>query len=230
MSGKILKGLQGLRAFMLANAYGHLWVNAITEIAGQRVSDDATPEEFSDAIKAVIQKGVELDEIAERTAAINESQVIPGIEAPDFDEEYGSITHTTNTGRLSWEIAPNGTVAFTVSRPFGDVLQAWVHDDSTFDAEYLAAADGGRNVRYRHVLALGEAVRVLLPGADVAACFPEVPSAPEAELAADVLEQVLKNPALRDQKYIVANPIQLTLEVSDQGWRVVSTKTVMEQA
>lgn len=225
----MLKGLQGLRAYKLASVHGHLWPNAITEIAGERVSENATAKEFEAAIAAVIEEGVSVEEIQKRAAIINETQVVLGIEAPEFDEEYNSIFHTTGSGRLTWEIATDGTVTFTVSRPFGNIIRAWVHEDGSFDAEYLAA-DGGKNVRYRHILALEEAVQVLVPDADVKALFPEVPSAAEDELAADVLEQVLKSNALADRKHIVQSPVHITVELSADGWRIVDAKTLVEQA
>lgn len=219
-----LQGFQGLRAFMLARAYGHLWARALEEIAQERYG------EGENAVKELLEDGVPIEEIAGRSKLMNESMPVPGLEAPYFDEEYGSITHITGSGRLTWEIATDGTVTFTVSRPFGDIIRAWVHDDGTWDAEYLAPADGGQNVRHRHILALEEAIRVLVPEADVVSMFPEVPSAPEAELAADVLEQVLKSKALARQKYIVESPTRITLEVSSEGWRVVDAKILVEQA
>lgn len=94
-----------------------------------------------------------------------------GIRAPHINKE-GHIVHTTGTGRLSWDIAPNGDTSLEVYRLYNDnvvcvaSILALNEDESRFDM-YI---DNGISIRssddsllfIRHVEALMDPIAVLL--------------------------------------------------------------------
>ena len=69
-----------------------------------------------------------------------------GISAPSLDD--ANIVHMTMTGRLTWEVTPNGTAHLSIYRPIGCVLWAICYEDIPLvDAE-------NRPFHERHVDAL----------------------------------------------------------------------------
>lgn len=160
-----LKGLQGLRALKLAAAFGHHWAGVVTE--------------------AEAMEGIDVDEI-ERLGPVM------GLIGPDVETYPGCVFHATATGRLEWLVIPDGQAEFTVHRPDGPVLEAWVDPEGNleFGDMFLGAA------RKRHVDILAEAIHAIAPHVDVVGALRKhVDACPHlfdeaAELAADI-EEVL---------------------------------------
>jgi len=100
--------LQLRRAHALASAHGHEWACAL-------------PVEVAEALWA-LGGAVEIRRVVD---AMRHEDAIGGIEAPAVNGA-GVIHHTTGTGRLRWEVYPDGYTRLTVSRPSGDILCASV--------------------------------------------------------------------------------------------------------
>lgn len=121
------------RAWALAHAHGHEWalgdfpqsVMMLEGPNGRRVSvrealkDNADQVEIWSAIRTAGESA--LPTIGElRTASVAaRGMSLPGISAPRTKTVAGVtvIVHTTGTGRLSWEVWPNGRVDIAITRP-----------------------------------------------------------------------------------------------------------------
>ncbi len=121
------------RAWALAHAHGHEWalgdfpqsVMMLEGPNGHRVSvrealkDNADQVEIWSAIRTAGESA--LPTIGElRTASVAmRGMSLPGISAPRTKTVAGVtvIVHTTGTGRLSWEVWPNGRVDIAITRP-----------------------------------------------------------------------------------------------------------------
>lgn len=88
----------------LARAYGHGW--ATSEIP------DAHPISGCLWTQSLIR---EFYTAVCRRDALEPWQV--GIPDPGSDDYSGSVCHTTGTGRVSWQVADDGTVGIAISRP-----------------------------------------------------------------------------------------------------------------
>lgn len=151
----------------LATAFNHEWANLpLVDLAG------LSPE----GIAALVE---------ERYPLSRDDRWMRGITAPTIDEG-GHINHTTGSGRLEWNIGPDGWVKLYISRPVPgvqgegvDVLyvdmppQTWAdmgEADPAYwchagyeDVRELSPADPRRDIRPlpRHLDALAKAVRAL---------------------------------------------------------------------
>ena len=99
-------------ALALASAFGHEWagvegVGAVIEAAC--AAPEATPQSVCAAIAVHTEK--------------QSANIMGGIQAPRFDSDAACISHATGSGRLNWEVYPDGYVRVIVSRP---ALQALV--------------------------------------------------------------------------------------------------------
>lgn len=188
----IITGLQANRAYRLAAHYGHLWAEGVYREAMRRLGvdggpiDAATAHNIEATVDEMLTQGVALDDIVAWSEAAQGDRPVPGIDCPSVGDG-GSIVHTTGTGRLTWMICRDGMTFFNVHRP-GDrhILTGRVDPDGSWDCDYGPDAAGGANVRWRHVVALAEAMRVLVPGAEPEGLFPEVAE----ECVADLLERL----------------------------------------
>jgi hypothetical protein len=104
MENTFLTSAQFEVTLKLAQAYGHAWANEAAVIAAIAQQNGASVE----LISAIM---------AER----NYPGEIPGIQAPTISDD-GVVVHTTDSGRLRWEIQRNGCWKFLVNRPGIDGL------------------------------------------------------------------------------------------------------------
>jgi hypothetical protein len=145
--------IQLARALALAAAHGHGWAHVVYD----DLQDDPaviTPDmlKLSDLVGITTADCEKL--IAD--ARTRQSPDWPGIEAPYFDCD-GDIWHETQTGRLTWNIAPDGTTSLTVHRPGQAACWAKIMPDGKF------TADGGQDGRtfLRHVDTLTRAMAAI---------------------------------------------------------------------
>jgi hypothetical protein len=165
--------LQLKRAFALACKYGHGWSYAVYD------DETTTPEMLvgsgaEGAIPLSSLVGLTLRDAEKLVNDTRKQQCFdwPGIEL-DFDHD-GDIRHETGTGRLTWNVLPDGRVHLTVWRP-GPMHP---HDESTPTYGAVVSIDGdisiaeqwtsgpeweARRPRYRHIIALAEALSCFVP-------------------------------------------------------------------
>jgi hypothetical protein len=145
--------IQLARALALAAAHGHGWSHVVYDDLQDNPDLDTT-----DMLKLYDLVGITTADceklIAE--ARTRQSPDWPGIEAPYFDCD-GDIWHETQTGRLTWNIAPDGTTSLTVHRPGHAACWAKIMPDGNF------TADGGQDGRtfLRHVDTLTRAISAI---------------------------------------------------------------------
>jgi hypothetical protein len=96
---QLLTPAQFVVARALAQAYGHLWSSA--------------PDGMYDVdeIEAHYQK------ILDEREHFKFGITAPSLVCDPKDEAFGCVVHTTESGRLSWEIGPSGSVVLEVRRP-----------------------------------------------------------------------------------------------------------------
>jgi hypothetical protein len=105
--------IQLARALALAAAHGHGWSHVVyDDLQDNPELDTADMLKLSDLVGITTADCEKL--IAE--ARTRQSPDWPGIEAPYFDCD-GDIWHETQTGRLSWTVAQDGTTRVAVFRP-----------------------------------------------------------------------------------------------------------------
>jgi hypothetical protein len=164
------------RARLLAEAHGHQWAAAAAFYArafrGRRPS-------WADVARVSLWQN-------------RDNQFAGVIPAPD---DRGHVTHTTGTGRTSWDVAPDGTVEISIDRPgpvpaYGPsasitVVRARVAPDGT-----VSASRGDADAEYfvRHVQALEAVLDALgVPAVEEATAplYEWAQDAPEALIAAE---------------------------------------------
>lgn len=140
-------------ALKLAAEYGHEWGQAVY---GSYFRRGEFPKGFP----------VNVEEIRAWTESQRPAYFEPwmaGISAPVVDVVPGFgpvVYHTTGTGRVTWRVYKDGSAVIEVSRPAGVVLRARV----TNGAVEVEKVRLGIPIHERHVKALKEAVRALVPG------------------------------------------------------------------
>lgn len=166
-------------AFVLARAYGHEWVDTW-----------ANEGPFI---------GRSLSEVSKATRERREAQGFVGVAGigspcalgPGCGHPVGTLTHTTASGRLTWDIRPSGKVELTIERP-GDrpVISALVTPHPTLGlhankAIAIASDEASRGHYYaRHVEALRQALVALVGTSKAKAALKQatvwaLPDAPE---------------------------------------------------
>jgi len=185
----MLTDIQFHRAWALASAYGHEWASAVAEDSALRDPDD----------------------IRTATQDARSPYAAPGIDAPAMDGA-GRVVHRTGRGRgrLSWQIAPDGTVTLFIHRP-GWVIPA--------DPDIVAPDDDLRVLRAqvdpeghveavpydapwapRHVRSLRYALRAIAGPEVVEAAIRRLPTPPEPEWFGRFVRWLLRVMVRRSQR------------------------------
>lgn len=114
----ILPGPQIRAAYALAHAHGHGWAWALYNLG-------LSPE------------GMSLGEIRAATERWHEIDCFPH---PIYRPEVvgGAVVHRTGTGRLRWEIAPDGATTLILSRPEGQAATIRVSPDGYVRVDHQA--------------------------------------------------------------------------------------------
>ena len=218
----VLTGVQGIRAWRLAWAHGHLWAEALKHELGGAVEQE------------ILDMGIPFTRIGEIAQAFWDDvwawSGVPGIEYPTL--ERGVIRHRTSSGRTRWVISPDGSVGITISRPCGDVLWGVVDPEGVWKVGVLGDADYIRHyVRWRHVHTLADVIADVLtqPGdyqahdevvAWVKNEFPDVPRHPAEEFGDDLMEVV------RSHMTPWREPIRITIETGPEGWSLIDVSLI----
>ncbi len=150
-----MSGLQLQRTIALASFYGHEWAVVVQQHYGENLPEALSLEEIEQLVET------------ERAAHPLD---LPGIGCPEVDNN-GVVHHITGTGRTEYVVSPDGSVTIEVSRPAGPVLSGRVNPDGSWD---VWEEPGAREIGYfrRHVVALQDAIRAIVPGADVESLLP----------------------------------------------------------
>jgi hypothetical protein len=166
-------------ALKFARAYGHEWANH-QEVRYLLKSKTLAPT--TELIEAIIaaKEGLSGEDII-------------GIRCPKM--EGGSVTHTTLTERLRWDIYPDGEVKILISRPAGWVLEVFIKPDPTVLKPVLEKSiagypdwvagsvrmrprrdvcSSGEGLHDRHIDAAEEAVSVLVGKTGAQLAFSEL--------------------------------------------------------
>lgn len=144
-------------AFRLARAYGHEWA-----------------EGWSNEGPFVGRSLAHVAKSTKERRAGQGFQVLAGIEAPSalgpgHGHPVGTLSHTTGSGRLIWDIRPSGKVELTIERPGGKpVISALVTPHPSLGlhahkAVAIASDESSRGQYHaRHVEALRKALVALV--------------------------------------------------------------------
>lgn len=153
-------------AHRLASAHGHEWGWMSEEVAAAAFKAGAAQAHAAHnswnalPVVAAARAGAEL--IGALTDAARGDSAFCGISAPHVRED-GAIIHTTGTGRLEWEVMPDGRCGLTVTRPSGPVLGVLVTPEGAIGEHEVFGTFGPR-----HLAALADAVNAVA-GPDLAA-------------------------------------------------------------
>ena len=143
--------IQLARALALAAAHGHGWSHVVYDDLQDNPELDTTGMlKLSDLVGITTADCEKL--IAD--ARTRQSPDWPGIEAPYFDCD-GDIWHETQTGRLTWNIASDGTTTVRVFRP--ETLQV-CNAEVAPDGKVSEIREQSSALFTRHMVALAKAI------------------------------------------------------------------------